>query len=134
MTFIWPLRSKLTSDHKTNHLIGFLDPENIEKVVSLIILTFLVFLANLIIYFFFRPLGQKRLIFQLGTIFHLIQHVEDTPYTKNLNFNMKTTAPLEFWDFFPGYRIWPGRAHMVFWVVPQKIRVKYFRESKTYMR
>ena len=27
---------------------------------------------------FFRPLGQKRLIFQLGTIFHLIQHVENT--------------------------------------------------------
>ena len=48
-------------------------------------------------------MGQKRLIFQLGTIFHLIQHVQDTPYTKNLNLYIKNTAPILKWVFFADF-------------------------------
>ena len=61
MTFIWPLRSKLTSDHKNNYLIGFLDPKTPQKVVSLVILALLVFFSLLLINkILFSTLRPKR--------------------------------------------------------------------------
>ena len=46
MSFMWPLRLKLNFFHQTNIFMWFLDPKKPLKVVSFIVLTFLVFLLN----------------------------------------------------------------------------------------
>ena len=43
MTFRWPWRLKLTSNHQTNIFIWFLDPKNPLKMVSFVILTYFIF-------------------------------------------------------------------------------------------
>ena len=43
MTFRWPWRLNLTSDHQTNIFIWFLDPKNPLKMVSFVILTYFIF-------------------------------------------------------------------------------------------
>ena len=43
MTFRWPWRLNLTSNHQTNIFIWFLDPKNPLKMVSFVILTYFIF-------------------------------------------------------------------------------------------
>ena len=43
MTFRWPWRLKLTSNHQTNIFIWFLDPKNPLRMVSFVILTYFIF-------------------------------------------------------------------------------------------
>ena len=60
MTFRWPICPKLTFFHQTNIFIWFLDPKNPLKLVSYVILTFFVFLANSMIYYIiFDPLAEN---------------------------------------------------------------------------
>ena len=70
MTFMWPLRLKLTFFCQTNIFIWFLDPKKPLKVVSFIILTFLFFLVNLIIYYIFSTLVPKKHIFSTLEVPH----------------------------------------------------------------
>ena len=59
MTFTWPLRSKMISDHQNIYLIGFLGLKHPSKVIQIVILALFVFLAIFNTCNIFSTLGPK---------------------------------------------------------------------------